>query len=135
MINFPRFMHGLGLRGIVKGDTRPIVVDIDGALDAVEEFSRAAKPAKFRATTNWEKPPVFDIMRRSFNICPAAFQWDEVTGRIIELANLYPDGKLPPDQYDRRTLGLVQIAASAQAEYYRKKIPKPKDVDKRVTGK
>ena len=126
MIQFPRFIPGIGKPN--RHDTRPRVVDLDGCLDAVAEFQLASKPTKFGATSKWEKLSPFRIVREAFGVCPAAFQWDELTGRAIEVANLYHNQKPPPDRYDRRTMALAQAAAAAQADYYRRKIPKSKDM-------
>jgi hypothetical protein len=129
----PRFVGGA--RVINKHDSRRVVVDMDAALDMVEEYQRGSVPIIFNATAQHKKLHPFEIMQRAFGICPGAFQWDEITGRVIETANLYHESKPPPDKYDRRMLGLVQIAAGSQAEYYKSKMPKDTDSKKTVKGK
>ena len=119
----------------IKYDARCLAVDMEEALDMVEEYKRGTTPIIFGAAAKWKRISPFEILREVFNICPGAYQWDEVTGRVIEIANLYAESKPPPELYDRHIMGLVQIAAGSQAEYYRQKMPKPKDVDQRVKGK
>ena len=99
---------------IIPNQTRPRLVDEDGALDIVEEIHVARQSTRVAL----KRDSSFELLHRVLNVCPAAYQFDGVTQEAVRIASLRGDGAgYPVHDLPAWFTELVGIAGGANAEY------------------